>query len=124
MNMKNSQRGFTFWTLSFVLLVIGFVVFNVLKLMPVYTDEFAVETAVTSLESDRAESYTGAMSVKQALLKRLYMSNVTNVKSDDISVVREYQTYKVDVDYEVRLPYIKNINLLITFKHHAEVPAN
>ena len=124
MKRINAQRGFTFWSLSFILFCIGFVAFNVLKLLPVYLDSFAIESAVHSLGADKGETYNGAMSVKTALSRRLSMNNISILTLDDIAVVRENNLYMVDVEYEVRLPYIKNIDLILSFKHHADVLAD
>ena len=42
-----------------------------------------------------------------------------NSSEYDISVKSENNYYLVEVDYEVRLPYFKNIDLLLSFNHKA-----
>jgi hypothetical protein len=124
MKLQHSQRGVTFATIAFYLALLGFVVFTVLKLFPVYMDAFAVEKSVTSLETDGA-SYTGALAVRSSLAKRIRMNNVSSevVGNDDISVIRENDVYMVEVIYEVRVPYMFNIDLISYFELTAEVPA-
>lgn len=126
MKLKTSQKGMTFWGVSFILLLIGFAVFNVLKLLPVYLESFAIESSVTSMESEgKAEFFSSAMEVKNTLRRRLSMNNVTVLEpQEDISVVREGNYYLISVDYEVRVPYMSNIELLVSFKHDARVPVN
>jgi hypothetical protein len=99
------------------------VVYTALKLFPVYMEAFTVESAVSSLETDKNEEFSGPSAVRSALIKRFSINNVTAVPMDDISVTREDQVYMVDVDYEVRIPFIKNINLIVSFENHAEVSA-
>ena len=123
MKLQHAQRGLSFWSLSFYLILLGFVVLNGLKLFPIYAEAATVESAVRSIESDRLASYNGAMSVKSALFKRMAINNVASVTTDDVSVVRDGQDYVMNIEYEVRVPYFKNIDLILSFDHHAEVSA-
>lgn len=124
MRLQYQQQGITLVSLSFYLLLLGFAVFNVLKLFPVYMESFEIESSVKSLESDRGEPYTGSNSVRTALFKRLRFNNVKSLTKDNIVIKREEQVYMVDVNYEVRVPYISNIDLIISFSHHAKVPSS
>ncbi len=121
MKLQHSQKGVTMATLAFYLLLLGLVVHLALKLFPVYMDAFSIESSVKGMETDRQE-FSGAMSVRNTVLKRFGMNNVTSVVAEDIIVKRVNQVYEVDVDYEVRIPYFKNIDLLVSFENHAEIP--
>ena len=121
MKLQHAQQGFSFWSLSFYLFLLGFAVFNGLKLFPVYAESATIESAVRSLESDRLANYTSPMSVKSALFKRMSINNVTFVTHEDIAVIRENNNFVVDAEYEVRIPYFQNIDLLFSFEHHAVV---
>ena len=121
MKLQKSQKGVTMVSLAFYLGLLAFVIFTVLKLFPVYMDSFSVESSVKGLETDRSKEYRGAGSVRTALLKRFSINNLTVVNHEDVVVKRDDELYIVDVDYEVRIPYIKNIELVLTFKNHAEV---
>jgi hypothetical protein len=122
MKLQRSQKGVTMLTIAFYLGLLAFVVLTALKLFPVYMESFSVASSVEAMNSAQ-EEYSGAMAVRIALLKKLGFNNVQNVTKDDISVTRENQVYMIDVNYEVRIPYIKNINLVVSFENHAEVPA-
>lgn len=117
------QQGTTIYGLAFILLLIGFVTFTILKLFPVYMENYAIRSSVESLANEGGREFHGVMEIRNSLLKRFGMNNVTQVSYDDISVIREGQIYYVDVDYEVKVPFIKNISLLVGFANHAEVPA-
>ncbi|MDH5784755.1 MAG: DUF4845 domain-containing protein [Chromatiales bacterium] len=124
MKLHHTQKGFTFWSVTITLLLIGFAVFNVLKLFPVYMESFEIESSVRGLETDRGQAYTGATAVRSAVLRSLQFNNVTSITKDEIIITRENQTYLIVVEYEVRLPYISNIDIVMSFKHQAEVPAS
>ncbi len=123
MNTGKYQKGMTIYGVAFILLLIGFVVFTTLKLFPVYMENFTISSSLESLESEPGKQFAGAMDIRHALMKRFGMNNVRQVTRDDISVTREGQIYYVDVDYDVRVPYIKNISLLVSFTNHVEVDA-
>ena len=123
MKFRQHQKGFTLYSIAFYLLLLGFVVFTALKLFPVYMESFAIKSSVDSLNSEADAEFTGAREVKAVLLKRFGVNNITTVTNDDITVEREDQTYVVNVNYEVRIPYISNIELVLSFANRAEVNA-
>jgi hypothetical protein len=123
MRLHNYQSGLTVWSFAFNLFLIGFAVFVALKLFPVYMEDFSIGTAVESLESD-PEEFRGALSVRQALLKRFDINNITRVDKEQISIIRDNQEYLVDVNYEVEIPFIGNISLILRFEHNAVVRAS
>lgn len=123
MNTGKHQQGITLYGFAFILLLIGFAVFTTLKLFPVYMENFAVRSSLKSMEEEHGQEYAGALAVRSTVSKRFGINNISQVTSDDISVTREGQIYYVDVDYEVKIPYISNISLLVSFTNHAEVPA-
>ncbi len=124
-NRNRRQAGFTLWSLAFLLLFIGFLAFTVLKMFPVYMEDFNVSGALSAMESESKE-YVGSMNVHQSVLKRLAVNNVTRVTSDDVSVVRDSdrQTYEIEVDYDVMIPYMGNVSLLLNFNHVVSVRAS
>jgi hypothetical protein len=122
MRLQHVQQGATMISVAFFLGLLAFAVFTTLKLFPVYMESFAVASSVQNLEK-KGEEYMGGVAVRDALLKNFSVNNVTSVTKDDIQVTRQDQMYIVDVNYEVRLPYIRNIDLVVSFENHAEVSA-
>jgi len=123
MRLNKSQSGFTLWSLVVLLLLLGISVFTTLKLMPVYMEDFCVGSALDSIQSD-PEEFRGALSLREAVFKRLAINNVTVVSKDDISIVREGPSYIVEITYEVIVPYMGNISLLLDFNHSISVRAS
>jgi len=123
MNTLQQQRGMTLWSFIFMIGLLAFVVFTALKVVPVYMEDFSVESSVKGMEEVSGADYRGAINVRGGLLKRLDINNVTQVKPDDISVIRDGAHYQMDVDYVVTIPYLGNISLVIKFHHSALVPA-
>lgn len=125
MRRINRQAGYSIWSMAFFFFLIGFAVFTALKLVPPYLEYFNVSGALSTMESE-PEEYVGAMSVHTAVMKRFYVNNVSSVKSDDVSVVRDLdsESYNIEVDYDVIIPYFSNISFLLNFRSSASVRAS
>jgi hypothetical protein len=123
MQTNKYQKGLSLWSFSFNIFLLGVAVFIALKLFPIYMEDLSIGSAVESLETD-SEEFRGALSVRDALLKRFDINNVTLVDKDKISITRDEQDYLVEVDYEVEVPFIGNISLIIRFEHSAVVRAS
>lgn len=122
MRRINRQAGYSIWSLSFFLFLIGFAAFTALKLVPPYMEYFNVSSALSAMESE-PEEYVGAMKVHEAVMNRLSVNNVSRVKGEDISVVRDLNSerYNIEVDYDVIIPYFSNISFLLNFRTTATV---
>lgn len=117
------QRGEGIWGVVFILFLIGFVAFTSLKLAPVYIEDFSIASSIEGLETDKNAEYRGALSVRKAVLKRFGINNVKAVGKEDVVITRDGDMYHIDVEYEVLVPYIANVSLLLTFNHTASVRA-
>lgn len=124
MKLHRYQNGSSLFSIVFTLLLIGFVAYTALKLFPVYMEDFSISSSLETLEAESAKEYRGALSVREAVMRRFNVNNVSRVGKDDISITREGQSYYVDVDYEVTIPFIGNVSLLLKFSHSASVRAS
>jgi len=123
MKLQKHQQGITFIGIVFILLLIGFVTFTVLKLFPAYMQNFNVASSLKGMEAEKSREYLGAAEVRDSVLRRFDINEVEQAGKDDISITRDGKTYLIDVDYEVVILYISNVSLLISFTNHAEVTA-
>lgn len=124
MKLHNSQRGMTFWSTASVLFAIGFTAYVILKLLPVYMDDLSIGSALEGVQDGAAaEDHRTVSSVRTALVKRFNVNNVDVISSKDVQIVREGNYYLVNIDYQVIVPFIGNISLLISFDHSGSVLA-
>lgn len=123
MKLEQSQRGATLTTIAFYLFLLGFSVFTALKLVPVYMESFTIRSVMEGMSVEKGREYTGSLKVREAVLKRFGINNITQVGADDVVVVREDDAYVITVDYEVRIPFISNIDFVLVFTNEAEVKA-
>lgn len=117
------QQGMTLVSWVFVLLILVFLVIFLLRVVPAYMEDFSVSSSLKSLKEDSFGTYSTPEQVLSAILRRLSVNNVDNVTAEDIEISRTGATFNVNVEYEVREPFLFNIDLVLTFNHRLEVQA-
>jgi len=122
MMMVKNQRGMTMWSLLFVLGVIAFIVFLVLKLLPVYLADMKVRSA---LDSVARQNDSGSMSkgeIIEGLAKRFDIDNVEHVDlSKDLAITARGRNRVIRIKYEAVVPMVANVSALMEFDHQREV---
>lgn len=116
--MKRKQSGLTFIGFVIVLAVAGLFIYVGMKLVPMYTEFYAVKKALASLANEDNIANKSAGEVEKMFFKRLYMSYALTVKNEHVKVERRETSWIVVVDYENRRPLIANLD--VVGKFHAE----
>jgi len=124
--MRNFARqdGISMGGMMMVLALIGLAALVAIRLVPVYLESFSVQKSVMSVVEEAKHKPHTPLQMRDLMMKRLNINNVTVVGKDDIVIRRDGFFYKIVVDYEVRTPFIKNIDFVVKFENHGEVPAN
>jgi len=118
------QQGWTIWSLTFNLLIIGVIAWVGLKIVPLYMDNSTIRATIKPLAHDRSLSGTSHEEIVSLIKKRLSVNSVRWVKTDDIEFVEEDNFTQVRIDYEKRIKMVSNIDLVVTFKNHVNLPSN
>lgn len=121
MKSADRQRGMTAIGWLMVLGLIAFFSLIGLRLVPVYLEYFSVVTALESLKKNSDVSSDAPRQVVDALMRRLDISDVKNVKPANVKVLNEGGALKVAVNYEVRVPLMGNLDALATFDKSVEL---
>jgi len=117
------QRGMTGIGWMLVISIGAFFAYTLILLFPIYLDNFSVKSIINGL-ADGDESFSSASKLRRILKIRLDVNSVTSVRYDDITISREADKFLLDIDYEVREPFLGNIDLVFTFKSVEYVPAS
>jgi len=123
MNIRK-QQGWTMWSLMFTLLVIGSTAWIGLKIIPLYMDNSTISGAIKPLAQDRSLADASYDEIVTLIRKRLSINNVRWVKPEDIEFVEEDNFTQVRIDYEKRIKMVSNIDLVVTFENHVNLPSN
>lgn len=125
--MKNrlSQSGLSLIGFLLIMILLGFISLIVIKLVPIYMDDFKVSSAMTSLQKQQVElANKSPDEIRDMLMKRLSIDNFTRFNGNDVRVTREKGKLTIAVDYEVRESLFGNLDIVARFPdHHVEIIA-
>lgn len=115
--MKKRQQGSGIVGWLFNLLIIGLLFSFAVKLAPHYLDDWAVQEVVASL-SERAGSDSATVSeVREWVAQGLSRSKI-RLDDDAVVVGRDYGVVAVVINYERRIKFFHNVDLVLTFGHN------
>ena len=126
MNLKSLhyQRGATFWSMTFVLAVLGFAAFVGMQLVPVYNANGNIKNAMSlTLDDFGADLMTAKRSqIQDRMDNQLYLDgshNVLNYKKD-LKMRRSDQKFILETSYTRIVPLFFNLSLLVEFENIVE----
>ncbi|BAU48228.1 membrane protein [Sulfurifustis variabilis] len=123
--MRAGQKGMTLWGTSFVLAVLGIAVFLILKLFPVYMQDFKVDKALQGVVDEPGAGAMTKPEVVEALYKRFIVDDIEHVKPEQHLTVEQNGKNKIyRLEYEAVVPLFHNVSALIEFQHMQEVRAD
>ncbi|MFE0500628.1 DUF4845 domain-containing protein [Lysobacter soli] len=110
--MKRTQSGMTLIGFIIVLAVVGVFIYMGMKVIPMYSEYFAVKQALKQMSQESGLSQKDPARIKEAFFRRLYISYADNVKPANFKLARKDAGYVATVDYEVRRPLIANFDIV------------
>jgi hypothetical protein len=121
---QKSQRGFSLPSLLLFFLALGFALTVFLKLFPIYQDNILIQQALKSLAEKHPEDLKDlTKGVIASDLAQFYtLNNVRGEAADTKHLKVEYLRDKtvIRVDYEIRVPFVKNVDLVVWFKNELD----
>ncbi|HEY0662744.1 MAG TPA: DUF4845 domain-containing protein [Lysobacter sp.] len=116
--MKRMQSGMTLIGFIIVLAIVGVFVYMGMKLIPMYSEYYAVKQALNALATEPGITEQGAAKIEDLFFRKLYISYADNIKGEHVKVIRKDAGWQMTVDYEIRRPLIANLD--VVGKFHAE----
>ena len=119
--MKRTQRGMTLIGFIIVLAVVGIFAYVAMKLVPMYSEYYAVKSALKGLQQEPGIANRDPAKIQDLFFRRLYISYAENVKPANVKIARKDAGYLMTVDYEVRKPLIANLDVVGKFNTEQEL---
>ena len=114
------QRGITLIGFIIVLVVAGFFAYMGMVLGPAYSEYYSVVKAMNSVAADATPNSTDMESIRRALDRQFNVGYVDSVVGKDAKLIRDKTTGNmINMTYEVRKPFIYNIDFVVKFAHTA-----
>jgi hypothetical protein len=109
------QQGLTPIATMLIVILVGFGVFLLFKMVPVYLEYFNVASSVNSLKNVADLGQKSKEEVRDLLKKRLDINDVRRIKPEHIKISRDGLATTVAVNYEARESLVGNIDLIFVF---------
>ncbi|SDZ87772.1 DUF4845 domain-containing protein [Microbulbifer marinus] len=109
------QRGMSYWSLMLIVAVFGFILTCVSKMGPAYIDAYYVDEGLKKLaENPNLRDMTRGQ-IKSELDRFFLINNVRGEPTKAVQVIRGADSVLVSVDYELRQPLIRNVDVVMKF---------
>ncbi len=115
--MKSRQRGSGAVSWLFYLLIGGLLLSFAVKVVPFYMDDHSVTQVVSSL-ADRPGSSTASVTQIRTWINKGLQLNLVKLDRSEVKIARDNGIVAVDIDYERRIHFFYNVDLVLTFEHN------
>ncbi len=112
---RRQQQGLTMISIVLILGLIAFFTLLILKIAPIYMDHAKVVNALAAVEETTDIQFKSKSEVLSSLKKRFNFNYVYDIEDDDISIIKEGNYLKVDIEYEVVEKLVGNLSVLVEF---------
>jgi hypothetical protein len=111
------DSGLTLIGFLIVLSVTLFFAYAGMRVIPMYLEYYALVNALENLEREPASASLTPAKIKQKIQMSLWASySSDNIKDQHVRISKQSGGVKVQVIYEVRKPFIGNIDLIGKFQ--------
>ena len=118
MCLANRQAGFSKLGLIALLAVAGFFLLCAFRLAPAYLDDRYIQQALRSLgDGVDNPNEMSDRDIRKKIDAFFAVNNVRTKSAKDLEIIREDDRTLVYMDYEVRVPLIYNIDVVMSFNN-------
>ena len=119
--MKRTQGGMTLVGFIIVLAVAGVFIYMGMKVIPMYSEFYAVKEALQGLAGEPETASKDPAEIEKLFFRRLDISYADTVEPEHVKIVRKDAGYLMTVKYEVRTPLIANLDVVGRFDAEKEL---
>lgn len=113
--MRKAQQGTSYLAILFGVVIFAIAVKAVLAGWPAYWDDRVINNQITELMQQSSADITPQKFMTQ-MDQRLEMNNIRDLHFKEIAEVFNQPSLTVKKKYEVRKPFLLNIDLVLTFE--------
>lgn len=113
--MRNAQKGASYISILLGVMVIAFVLKATVAVWPAYWDDRVIDKQIEAQMKKSPSNITPSQFSAQ-MSQNFSMNNIRDVNFNDIARVSTEQGLQVTKKYEVRKPFLLNIDLVLTFE--------
>ena len=114
-SMANKQLGVSLEGFLVVIVILIVVLVAGMKIVPAYIQDKTIKTKFEEVARDPELKNSPAHEIKEAFRRRASVSDITNIKAEDIDVTKDSGGITLSVSYAVKIPLVANASLLLEF---------
>ena len=109
------QQGATVVGMLFIAALVGSGLILAAKLVPAYLEFMSVKKILSSMAASGDLKSMSPKELQASFFKRADVSDVKNVKAEDMTISREGNQSVVTVEYSVKVPVVANVSACMDF---------
>lgn len=111
------QAGASTIAVLIAVLFFGSLLTLVIKLGPVYLDDYTIQEALEGLRDTDNLATMNRREVRTLINKRLSVNNVSSLDSENVEITQDGERVLINVNYEVRTSIFANVDAVVSFSH-------
>jgi hypothetical protein len=115
--MKRKQGGITLIGFILVLIVVGIFAYVGMMIGPAYSEYYGVVKAMNFVAAGAKPNDTDFGPLRSALDRQFTVGYVESVEGKDAKLIREKGGNLLSMEYEVRKPFVFNIEFLMKYNY-------
>ena len=115
------QRGLSFISIAFIVIMVGFLGLIGLKLMPTYLEFYKVHKIFADVTNDAGVAKMSKGDIWKKFSKRFNIDSVRSVKPENLKVTKQKSGKSINLRYEVRQKLVGNLDGVVVFDRTAVV---
>ena len=122
MTSPRYQRGRSLLEMFFLLILAGIIVLLALRLIPVFMDYRTLIGVAESVQEDRDYQDAPEEEVREGLRANIRINNLRGYDDEEVFEISRGDGNEliIDLDYEERVPFLFNIDLVASFERRVE----
>ncbi len=111
------QAGASFFTIIFLLVIVGMVLLSALKIAPAYMDNNVVVNAMEGIINNNDFSSMSLSDIRSDLQRTLVTNSIRDFDLGSVVLTREGNNSYIDINYESRSQLFYNIEIVVVFEN-------
>ena len=107
--------GFSFWSTSINLLLLGMLLVGCLRILPSYMEYLTVKNLIARAAAEHDLQAATVTDLRARLKKLLGTNQIYDISIEDIDIYRERGVIVIDASYEKRFPLLWMLDGVIVF---------
>ena len=117
MNIDHKQQGASMLGILMILSISALFLMTAFRVVPVYIEATNVKTAINNLRDKPGLTGMSKQKIKSTLQQSLDMNGQRDVDLSSLEVTKESNRIIITLNYDKRVPWIQNIDLLLHFEN-------